>query len=194
LNVKHGCWKDTFFSEQPYHSGLLVSDAVKDTPSSNELLAQLVDGDLNRIRTPEAGTGRLLTVGEVISRLSCPQCALVVLPACESGLARDHAGGEMTGLPNSFLIAGARSVVASLWPVDDAASALMMALFYDIWQGGRGDEASPARALCCARERLALMSHSEATDRLGRDRQIPDYDLPFAHPLHMNMFQCFGAW
>jgi CHAT domain-containing protein/tetratricopeptide (TPR) repeat protein len=193
-NLIHAATHGLFFAEQPYHSGLLVSDAVNDAPNRSDLLTQLVDGELNRVQTLKDGKGRLLTVGEVISRLECPQCALVVLSACQSGLARIHGGGEMTGLPNSFLIAGARSVVASLWPVDDAAAALMMASFYDIWQGGHGDETNPARALFRARERLASMSRPEAIARLGRSRQIPDYDLPFAHPLHMNMFQCFGAW
>lgn len=56
---------------------------------------------------------------------------LVVLSACETGLV--GFGGksdEFVGLPGGFLRAGARNVVASLWVVDDEATATLMEKFY----------------------------------------------------------------
>jgi CHAT domain-containing protein/Flp pilus assembly protein TadD len=74
-----------------------------------------------------------LTVAEIF-RLRL-HAWLVVLSACESGEARGIAGNfppgdDLIGLTRSFLYAGTPSVVASLWSVDDAATALLMTDFY----------------------------------------------------------------
>lgn len=54
---------------------------------------------------------------------------LVVLSACETGLGLLK-GGEYLGLARAFLLAGAHSVVASHWPVNDAITAQFMTVFY----------------------------------------------------------------
>lgn len=55
---------------------------------------------------------------------------LVTLAACESGLG-DQTGFEgVLGLRRSFLNAGARKVIASLWKIPDAASTILMIQFY----------------------------------------------------------------
>lgn len=55
---------------------------------------------------------------------------LVTLSACGSALGVTVPDQGILGLPRAFLIAGAKSVVASLWSVDDAASAQFMLRFY----------------------------------------------------------------
>jgi CHAT domain-containing protein len=60
--------------------------------------------------------------------------ALVVLAACQSGLGRATADGVL-GLGRAFVQAGACAVVLSLWRVSDAATALLMAAFYDALLG-----------------------------------------------------------
>lgn len=55
---------------------------------------------------------------------------LVVVSACDSGLGKDIKGEGLVGLTRGFMYAGARSVVASLWQVDDAATAELMTRFY----------------------------------------------------------------
>jgi len=55
---------------------------------------------------------------------------LVVLSACRTALGKEVRGEGLMGLPHSFLGAGAARVVVSLWNVDDAATAELMARFY----------------------------------------------------------------
>ncbi|HEX9349167.1 MAG TPA: CHAT domain-containing tetratricopeptide repeat protein [Gemmatimonadales bacterium] len=80
---------------------------------------------------------------------------LVVLSACQTGLgsgalADVPAGDDWVGLTRAFLHAGARNVVATLWPVDDWATAALMERFY----GGGDVAADPARALAEAQRAL----------------------------------------
>ena len=70
-----------------------------------------------------------LEAGEVLS-LDLSKVAIVTLSACESALGRIASGDEVLGFPRSFLSAGADSMIASLWPVADDATALLMSTVY----------------------------------------------------------------
>jgi len=69
---------------------------------------------------------------------------LVVLSACETGLGKEVDGEGLVGLTRGFMYAGASRVVASLWKVDDAATAELMERFY---RGMESGGLRPAEAL-----------------------------------------------
>ena len=76
---------------------------------------------------------------------------LVVLSACRTGLGKDVRGEGLIGLTRGFMYAGASSVVASLWKVDDEATAELMKHFYaNMLQNGM----RPAEALRSAQNTL----------------------------------------
>ena len=65
---------------------------------------------------------------------------MVTLSACETGLGAVANGDDVVGLTRGFLYAGASTVIASLWQVDDDATAyLMMRMYEHIQRGGRRD-------------------------------------------------------
>ena len=58
---------------------------------------------------------------------------LVVLSACETGLSEITSNpDEFIGLPGTFTALGAAGVLGTLWPVSDAATALLIAKFYEL--------------------------------------------------------------
>ncbi|WP_374676150.1 CHAT domain-containing protein [Ideonella sp.] len=77
--------------------------------------------------------------------------ALVVLSACDTAVSRVAPGDEVLGVARGFLLAGARSVVASLWSVRDDTTAALMAAFHAACRAG----ASPPAALAAAQRALA---------------------------------------
>ncbi len=73
---------------------------------------------------------------------------LVVLSACRTALGPDVKGEGIVGLTTGFMYAGAKTVVSSLWKVDDTATAEFMSYFY---RGLLRDQLSPAEALRAAK-------------------------------------------
>ena len=80
---------------------------------------------------------------------------LVVLSACASGRDRTATGEGMLGLVRGAMIAGAPRVVASLWRVDDGATASCMERFQQSWARGRTTtEAMREARTACLEEKL----------------------------------------
>jgi tetratricopeptide (TPR) repeat protein len=95
-------------------------------------------------------------------------CDLVTLSACQSGLGKHESGEGFVGFAQAFLLAGSRSVVVSLWKVDDTATALLMDRFYQNLLGRREGMKGPltkAEALAEAKSWLRTLSRAEALKR-----------------------------
>jgi CHAT domain-containing protein len=108
------------------------------TPALSGIVLSLVD----RQGKPVDGFLRLWD----IYNLHLP-ADLVVLSACQTALGKEIKGEGLVGLTRGFMYAGAARVVASLWQVDDVATAELMSLFY---QGVLKKNLPPATALRAA--------------------------------------------
>ncbi len=102
-------------SRMPLHSALALS-----------IPEQLEDGQENG----------LLEVWEILEGIQLKSTELVVLSSCKSALGKELSGEGMMGLTRAFHIAGARSVVASLWNVQDDSTAELMRRFYQHLDAG----------------------------------------------------------
>lgn len=71
---------------------------------------------------------------------------LVVLSACQTALGRQVSGEGLVGLTQAFLDAGASSVVATLWQIDDQATSAFMGHFYRLLKLGRTSTAALRQA------------------------------------------------
>jgi hypothetical protein len=163
-----------------YDSTVLVGDDIK----VGDALLYVVDADvvhlachagffaefpdLSYIHLAGRGDARAMIWARDLARLRM-RPRLVVLAACHAGTSVALPGNEYVGLPAAFLGAGALTVVAPLWAVDDRSTARFMAAFYD-----ELDEASPSVAL--------------------RRTQLRLQDEPgTAHPYYWAGFQAFGV-
>jgi CHAT domain-containing protein len=117
------------------------------------------------------GPGSFLT-GEALAGLNLDGLELAVLSACETGLGESGTtlGEGVFGLTRAFHLGGCRNVVASLWKVDDEATAALMALFYHhLWE----KHEPPLQALRQAQ--LALYRNPKDIPLLAQARGRPDF-------------------
>jgi CHAT domain-containing protein len=99
----------------------------------------LRDGDAHRLLTFRELRGQDLSRLQLVTLATCRSAASALLP-----------GGARICLPNAFLQAGARGVIASLWTVDDPLSVELMATLY------RELRSKPAAAALAATQTHAI--------------------------------------
>jgi CHAT domain-containing protein len=145
----------------PPNPDLLAFGAARDLRlfGRNPLLSSgLVLAGANR--APDQG---VLTAEEVAG-LDLRGLDLAVLSACDTGLGKVAAGEGVLGLQRAFQAAGARTLMASLWKVDDAATSLLMKQFYHhLWQ----EKLSKLEAL--RRAQLYVLRHPDQVQQRRRE-------------------------
>jgi CHAT domain-containing protein/tetratricopeptide (TPR) repeat protein len=135
IHVIHFATHGFFYSD---NDGALVNYKVE-TLDRNPLLRSglLLAGAQNTLDgTPPGSEDGILTAQEALN-LNLDDAELVVLSACETGKGKIQNGEGIYGLQRAFQMAGARSVIVSLWKVDDEATSRLMSLFYENWIVGK---------------------------------------------------------
>jgi len=124
----------------PLRGGLhLQAEATARHPG---LLSGVVFAGVNR---PDRRPDQTILTAMEAAELDLGKVELVVLSACETGRGRVAGGEGVLGLQRAFQLAGARSVVSSLWKVPDEETHQLMREFYRrVWSK---DPISKAEAL-----------------------------------------------
>jgi CHAT domain-containing protein len=138
-------------------------------PRSAYRTALLLAPDPDRTADPSAFESDGEISAEQIARTWDLDADLVVLSACESGLGKQAGGEGFLGFAQPLLAKGARSLVLSLWKVDDRATSLLMARFYQNLLGKRSGLEQPlakAEALDEAKRWLRGLSADEVGGQL----------------------------
>jgi CHAT domain-containing protein len=146
-------------------------------PAENPLLLSglALSGANRRALASADGDDGILTAEEVAS-LDLSGVEWAVLSACDTGVGEITAGEGVFGLRRAFQIAGARSVIMSLWSVEDQSTRAWMKALYE----GRFDRNRPT----------ADAAH-EASLALLRDRRSKGLST---HPFYWAAFVAAGDW
>ncbi len=131
---------------------------------------------------PQRDNG-LLQMWEIFERVRL-NADLVVLSACDTGLGEELGGEGLIGLTRAFQYAGARSVLASLWNVQDQATSELMIRFYKHLLAGLTKD----QALQAAQQEF-IRGPIEVTNDQG-ERVLKDFRSPY----YWAGFQLYGDW
>ncbi|NOK17004.1 CHAT domain-containing tetratricopeptide repeat protein [Corallococcus carmarthensis] len=98
----------------------------------------LLAGETAKETAPGASSDSALVTALELAGLDLWGTQLVVLSACDTGRGAVRRGQGVYGLRRAFLVAGAETVVMSLWKVDDATTRTLMETYYRHLLGGEG--------------------------------------------------------
>jgi CHAT domain-containing protein len=116
--------------------------------------------------------GEQLKLEELLPLLKNSSVREVILSACETGLAQAHRRpDEFLGFPTAFLEHGARTVIATQWPVDDWAAAALIGRFYAEWR--KSPAQSAAQAMRSAQQWLRSVTAPELMEMLALLKEQP---------------------
>jgi len=121
-----------------------------------------------------------------VAELDLSKVELATLSACDTGEGKSAGGEGLLGLQRAFQIAGARSVVASLWDVPaDETRALMLDFYDNLWRT-KGRKLSKAEALQAAQLAMLRQGVKRGLGSADKDQRLP--------PFYWAAFVLSGDW
>lgn len=153
------------------------------------------------------GDGSLVNVGEISDiKGGFRGVELLTLSACDTAASGPTADGrEVECFGTIAQERGARSVIASLWPVNDRSTSLLMQTFYRMQSGPQaGTKAEELRQAQLAlihgtvtapatTAPSRILTHEEPPTVAGQPAFTPDPGAPFAHPYYWAPFVMIGS-
>jgi CHAT domain-containing protein len=143
------------------------------------------------------GDGQELTLGDIRTQnFDFSHVDLLTLSACETGMGGgvDDDGREIEGFGVTAQRQGAKSVLATLWPVADKSTAILMKDFYQLHQ-----EQKLSKAEALREAQLDMLNGTQ--DQIVADKKVPasthfkvDPKKPYAHPFYWAPFILMGNW
>ena len=143
------------------------------------------------------GDGQELTLGDIRTQnFDFSHVDLLTLSACETGMGGgvDDDGREIEGFGVTAQRQGAKSVLATLWPVADKSTAILMKDFYQLHQ-----EQKLSKAEALREAQLDMLNGTQ--DHIIADKKNPattqykiDPTKPYAHPFYWAPFIMMGNW
>ncbi len=177
------------------------TDAI--SPAMQSFLVDEIQPGLNSgivfsgANRPAKGADDGILTAADIAAMQLEGVDLVVLSACESGLGKSVTGEGMLGVQRAFQAAGARTTIASLWPVGDTATQLLMVRFYrNLW------EKKMSKLDALREAQLHLLNHpEEVLDHASfrGDRRIGAPETATSQPQRLSpqfwaAFSLSGGW
>lgn len=185
IDILHIACHGRFSNDNPLKSGILLGDQVNDDePDSNILTAEEIFG----FKLP---------------------VDLVTLSCCETGISENRSGDELIGLTRALIYAGAASLIASLWSVNDLSTRILMEHFYRELKAGRPKVDALQRAQLAVMKMTQDQRHEYLSSYRKRNVTFFDFDeendrhradpfsaneFCFSNPYYWAPFVLIGDW
>jgi CHAT domain-containing protein len=152
------------------------------------------------------GDGSHMTLAQIRTKLNFNNVDLLTLSACETAVGDDwvsHHGVEVEGLGAVAQQAGAKAVIATLWPVADESTARLMMALYQIHKQPNVDKADSLREaqVDLLKGHAPTPTGEDGHRGLARNKPEPspgnfkpNPNAPFAHPHYWAPFILMGNW
>ncbi|NJL11361.1 MAG: CHAT domain-containing protein [Calothrix sp. SM1_7_51] len=196
--------------------GIFIPDSTKQSLNNN--LDVAIQNPMMRSGLAFAGANTWLAGGSIpkqagkgfalaqeIATLDLRANEITVLSACDTARGDIKIGEGVFGLRRAFAVAGAKTLIMSLWSVPDKATALLMERFFDNLQlgMGRGEALQHAQNYLCnitvneleqATLGLEVLAERLKLNKLSPETKIDcrEDDTPLQHPFYWGAWICQG--
>jgi CHAT domain-containing protein len=170
-----------FTTPSIYIKNEAVENIAKNSMNNYQIVHFATHGNLDPINfkntyltlapNPDLNEDGMLTMNEINRIRTLRNCQLIVLSACNTAVNDEKLEGWINNPAKAFLRKGAKTAVASLWAVDDAATGEMMKSFYQ-----------------------NLFAGQNKIDALANAQKSLITSDKFSHPFYWAAFELLGQW